>query len=129
MRRICARPQCRRCRTGDREISLSESDRFEMVNLRSRSSGLPMNIWLGPRGRARHGPGIKVQMDHRAAFDLDHLAVVSVEDTPRVAAGHLTQPDLDLIRRYMALNRRAILDHWNGETDGLELAVALVKLT
>lgn len=109
-------------------MSLSESDLFEMVNLRSRSSGLPMNIWLDPRGRARHGPRIKVQMDHRAAFDLDHLAVVSV-DPPRVVAGHLTQPDLDLIRRYIALNRRAILDHWNGETDGLELAVALVKLT
>ena len=115
--------------TTERVARLTDDDLFEMVNLRSHSSGLPMNIWLGPRSRARHGPRIKAQMDHRAAFDLDNLAVVTVADPPRVAAGHLTPSDLDLIRRYIALNRRAILDHWNGETDGVELVRALVKLT
>jgi hypothetical protein len=55
---------------------------FLMVNVRGRSSGLPLNIWIGPRGHARHAARIKAQMNHRAQFGLDQLAVVSVEDDP-----------------------------------------------
>jgi RNase adaptor protein for sRNA GlmZ degradation len=107
----------------------TEDDLFLMVNVRGRSSGLPMNIWVGPRGRARHAARIKVQMDHREQFDIDNLAVVSVEDDPpEVKAGHLDAADLDLVRRYIALNRQAILDHWQETTDGVELSRALRAL-
>lgn len=60
----------------------AESELYPMVNIRGHSSGLPMNIWLVPRGRADHAARIKVQMDHREQFDIDQLAVVSVEDNP-----------------------------------------------
>lgn len=107
----------------------TDDELFLMVNVRGRSSGLPMNVWIGPRGHARHAARIKVQMDHRDQFDLDHLAVVGVEDEPpQVIEGRLNAADLDLVRRFIALNKAAILDHWRELTDGVELSQALKPL-
>jgi hypothetical protein len=102
---------------------------FLMSNIRGRTSGLPMNIWIGPQGRARHAARIKVQMDHRPQFDYEQLAVVSLDDPPQVIEGHLSATDLELVRRYIALNKTAILDHWQEKTDGAELMRALQQLT
>jgi len=101
-----------------------EDEPFLMVNVRGRTSGLPMNIWIGPRGHARHAARIKVQTDHRRRFDLDRLAVVGI-DPPDLIEGDLSTVDLDLVRQYIRINRRAILDHWAEKTDGVELALAL----
>jgi hypothetical protein len=110
-------------------VTITDDELFFMVNLRGRTSGLPMNVWIGPRGRARHAARIKVQMDHREQFDVDNLAVVSVEDRlPRVIEGQLDAADLDLVRRYIVLNRQAILDHWHEQTDGAEVIRALRRL-
>ena len=92
-----------------------------------RSTGLPCNIWLGQRGLAHEAPHIHVQPDHRSQFDLDNLAVVGV-DPVEVIEGDLSAQDLALVRRYILLNRQAILDHWNEYTDGVELIRALKSL-
>jgi hypothetical protein len=68
-------------------------------------------------------------MDHRQQFDVDQLAVVSVEDDPpQVLEGRLDAADLDVVRRYIALNKQTILDHWLERTDGIELSRALKPL-
>jgi hypothetical protein len=36
------------------------NDTFEMANLYPRDTGLPMTIWVSPRGRARHDARINV---------------------------------------------------------------------
>ena len=107
--------------------ALTTNDAFMMVNLRGRSTGLPCNIWLGQRGLAHEAPHIHVQPDHRSQFDLDNLAVVGV-DPVEVIEGDLSAQDLALVRRYILLNRQAILDHWNEYTDGVELIRALKSL-
>jgi hypothetical protein len=108
---------------------ITDDELFFMVNVRSRSSGLPMNVWIGPRGHARHAARIKVQMNHNERFEPDHLAVVSIEDDPpTVVEGWLSATDLEQVRQYIALNRRAILDHWAERTDGIELGRALRPL-
>jgi hypothetical protein len=110
--------------------ALTEEDLYTMINLRGRSTGLPMNIWIGPRGHARHAARIKVQSDHRVHFHLENLAVISVEDNPpQIVEGYLSTADLELIRRYIALNKATILAHWRETTDGVELARALKPLT
>jgi hypothetical protein len=109
---------------------ITEEELYTMINLRGRYTGLPMNIWIGPRGHARHAPRIKVQMDHRDQFDLGKLAVVGIgTDRPQIIEGDLSASDLGLVRRYIALNRQVILNHWRGETDGVELVQALKPLT
>jgi hypothetical protein len=108
---------------------VDDRELFSMVNARRRSTGLPCNICLGPRGNARHAARIKVQMDHNDRFDIGNLAVVSVEDDPpRVIEGHLSAEDLAAVRRYIGLNRAAIMDHWSERTDGVELVSALRPL-
>jgi hypothetical protein len=79
---------------------ITEDERFTMVNLRGRSTGLPMNLWLGPRGHARHAARIKVQMNHNERFDFENLAVVNLGNPPRVVEGHLSADDLEKVRRY-----------------------------
>ena len=91
------------------------------------STGLLCNIWLGQRGGAHEAPHIHVQPDHRSQFDLDNLAVVGV-DPVEVIEGDLSAQDLALVRRYILLNRQAILDHWNEYIDGVELMRALKSL-
>lgn len=107
---------------------ITDDELFSMVNVRGRSSGLPMNCWIGPRGHARHAARIKVQMNHNERFEPDNLAVVSVTDPPQVIEGQLDAADLDRVRRYIALNRQAILEHWAEQTDGIELGRALRPL-
>jgi hypothetical protein len=105
-------------------------DPFFAVNLPGRKTGLPMNIWLSPRGQAGHTGRIWVQRDHREQCDIDHVAVVSVEEAPpQVIEGRLSAVDLNRVRRYIALNRQAILDHWHGVADGAELSRTLKRLT
>jgi hypothetical protein len=107
---------------------LSEADLLKVVGLHPTHTGLPMTIWIESRGRSRHAPRIKVQTDHRPEFDLDNLAVVTVKGEPQVKAGSLSTGDLDLVRRYIVLNRAAILDHWSGKTDGVGLVGVLKAL-
>jgi hypothetical protein len=88
-------------------MSTSTADHglFRTVNVRGRSSGLPCNVWIGPRGHARHAARIEVQMNHREQFAIDELAVVSVEDDPpQVIEGRLSPADLALVGRFIALN-------------------------
>lgn len=107
----------------------TDDELFFMVNVRGRSSGLPMNIWIGPRGHARHAARVKVQMNHHQHFDIDRLAVVSVEDDPpQIIEGTLSTADLDLVRCYITLNKAAIVEHWQEKTDGVELSRALRPL-
>jgi hypothetical protein len=100
------------------------------INLGRHTTGLANNIWLSPRGQAGHTARIWVQANHHEQFDIDHVAVVSVEEAPpQVIEGRLNAVDLNRVRRYIALNRAAILDHWVGRTDGAELARSLMPLS
>jgi hypothetical protein len=41
-------------------IESDERDLFEMANLYPDTTGLPMTVWVSPRGTARHDARIKV---------------------------------------------------------------------
>jgi len=84
--------------------ALSKADPFAMVCLRSHSTGLRNNVWLGSRRHARHSARVLVQMDHRTQFDLDDLATISVEDDPpRLLEGQLSAADLAAVQRVRAV--------------------------
>lgn len=110
------------------EHGIIRDDLFTMVNIRSRSSGLPMNVWLGPHGGARHAARIKVQMDHNVRFDVHNLAVVSVEPIISLIEGHLSADDFRLVSEFIERNRETIVDHWNEEIDGIEVGQRLVRI-
>jgi hypothetical protein len=56
---------------------------FEMPNLFPRTTGLPMTVWVSPRGGARHDFRVKVDMTHGNRMDIAYTAVVGVRPAPR----------------------------------------------
>jgi hypothetical protein len=72
--------------------------------------------------------GIQVMQVHGTRMDPGNLAVVALRPRPHVVAGHLTVADLQAVSQWIALNETAILNHWNGLTDGAELAQQLRRL-
>jgi hypothetical protein len=106
-----------------------EDELFLMTNLYPATTGLPMVIWVGPRYGAQHDVRIKVMMVHGTRMDPGNLAVVAVRPTPHVIAGQLSRADLQAVSRWIAMNEAAILDHWNGLTDGVQMGQQLRPLS
>ena len=72
------------------QVTEREADElFEMANLFPRTTGLPMTIWVSPRGNARHDARVKVNMTHGDQMNIANTAVVGARPTPHVIAGHL----------------------------------------
>jgi hypothetical protein len=115
---------------------MSEDDRsdaadelFLMTNLFPATTGLPMVVWVGPSYGAPHDVRVKVMQGHGTRMDPGNLAVVALRPRPHVVAGRLLAADLRAVTQWIALNETAILDHWNGLTDGAQLAQQLKPLS
>lgn len=105
-----------------------EADLFEMANLYPLTTGLPMTVWVSPRGGARHDVRIKVSTVHGANMNIGSTAVVALRPVPRVVTGALTSEDFAAVRSWIALNMAALIEYWDGTIDTIELAGRLRKL-
>jgi hypothetical protein len=101
---------------------------YEMANLYPRETGLPMTVWAGPRGHARHDARVKVCRTHGDNMDPTNLAVVAIRPAPRVVLGPLAQRDFAPVAEWIALNEAALIDYWNGTLGTLEFAARLRRL-
>lgn len=108
--------------------AVGSEDIFEMTNLSPRMTGLPMSVWVSPRGNARHDVRIKVNMTHGRQMNIDNTAVVTVRPSPRVAAGHLTSDDQRVVAAWIVLNAQAIIDYWDEKLDTDQLLTSLKRL-
>jgi len=89
-----------------------DRDLFEMANLYPDTTGLPMTVWVSPRGNARHDVRVKVNMTHGNQMNIADTAVVGVRPTPRVIAGELSPADTQAVLQWVALNRDVLVDYW-----------------
>ena len=103
-------------------------DLFEMANQFPRTTGLPMTVWVGPRGNAQHDARVKVCMTHGNQMDIHNTAVVGIRPTPRLIEGTLSTPDLRAVSEWIRKNEAALIDHWDGNIDGTELGARLVRV-
>jgi len=87
-------------------------DAYEMTNLYPRHTGLPMTVWVSPRGRAWHAARVKVHMAHGDRMVVDNTAVVALAPAPRLVAGDLSRDDQKLVFAWIKLNQSALLDFW-----------------
>ena len=101
--------------------TLDTEDIFHMTNLSPRMTGLPMCVWVSPRGNARHDARIKVNMAHGNQMSIDNTAIVGVRPRPRVLAGELGPEDRRALAAWISLNLDAIVAYWNAEIDTGEL--------
>jgi hypothetical protein len=96
-----------------------------MTSLFPESTGLPMTIWVSPRGRAHR---IKVSMTPGERMTIAAAAVVRLQPAPKVIAGHLKADDREAVFQWIALNERALVDHWRGLLGSGEMIERLLPL-
>jgi len=108
--------------------AVGSEDIFEMTNLSPRMTGLPMSVWVSPRGNARHDVRIKVNMTHGRQMNIDNTAIVAVRPSPRVVAGRLTTDDRRVLAEWTALNADAIIDYWDEKLDTDQFLGRLMRL-
>ncbi len=101
----------------DAPATADSDDIFFMTNLSPRMTGLPMAVWVSPRGNARHDVRIKVNTTHGNRMTIEDTAVVAVRPAPRVVAGRLTPEDRRLVADWVRLNYEAIIGYWDNELD------------
>ena len=72
----------------------SKVDFFEMANLSSTLTALPMVVRMSERERARHEIPTKAHMVHGRQMSISNTATVAVHPTPRLIAGQLSALDI-----------------------------------
>lgn len=103
-------------------------DLFEMANVFPRTTGLPMTVWVSPRGNVRHDVRVKVNMAHGDQMSPANTAVVALRPVPHVVAGNLSPEDERAVFAWITLNSVAIIAYWDGDIDTVQLARALKRL-
>ncbi|MBV8358182.1 MAG: hypothetical protein JO189_09645 [Deltaproteobacteria bacterium] len=109
------------------EAGLEDDDLFEMANLFAETTGLPMTVWVSPRGNARHDVRIKVNLTHGNQMNPSNTAVVAVRPMPHVITGRLSPDDEKAVSQWISLNTAALVAYWEGEIDTAQL-VKVLKL-
>jgi hypothetical protein len=110
------------------QTTIDADELYERANLYPRTTGLPMTVWVSPRGHARHDVRIKVNTTHGNHITVDNVAVVTVRPTPRVVVGRLSSEDARAVAAWIGLNRDTIVAYRDGNIDAVQLAQALVPL-
>ena len=107
---------------------------FEMSNIRKKTSGLPVNIYVSSGGAVnkQHGPRIKVMTNTGDAFNSYQTISIMLKKnfTADDIIGYHSLPSdvLAAVREYVNLNYDTLLQHWNDEIDSIELATRLKPL-
>jgi len=114
---------------GECGMSDASEDLFELANLYPATTGLPMTVWVSPRGNARHDVRVKVNMTHGNQMNIANTAVVGVRPNPHVAAGHLSPDDQRAVFAWVSLNTAALVAYWEGRIDTIELGQRLQRLS
>ena len=102
---------------------------YEMANLYPRDTGLPLTIWVSPRGRARHDARVKVCMAPGNRMDTFNTAVVAIRPEPQLLKGELHARDFSPIARWIVLNRDALIGYWDGTLSTVEFIAQMQPLT
>ena len=108
--------------------AVQTEDLFEMANLFPRTTGLPMTVWVSPRGNARHDVRVKVNMTHGNQMNATNTAVVGLRPAPHVIAGRLSADDERAVFEWALLNLDALIAYWDGQIDTIQLGRLLKPL-
>ena len=110
----------------DRRPDQEQDDLYEMAHLFPRTTGLPMTVWVSPRGRARHAARIKVSLSPDR-MDIEYAAAVGIRQSPR-SIQRLAPADLDIVSQWIRINEDVLMDFWNETIDSVELGGRLKKV-
>lgn len=101
-------------------MEISNQILYEMANVSSEESGLPVNIQIDEQGKYRKNkhtfPRLKIQNDYGSRPNSSNLIPVSIESSPKVPAGKLDikNKDFKIIQKFIKINLDLLLQHWEG---------------
>jgi hypothetical protein len=98
---------------------------FEMANLRPERTGLPFVVFISQRGGARHD--VRVKVARGAKVRPSEMVTVAIRPSVRVVRGALDPGDLDLLTKWIELNRAVLIDYWNGVIEYTEDAMHAIR--
>lgn len=101
---------------------------FEMAKLFPRTTGLPMTIWVGPRGNARYDVRVKVNTTHGEQMNIANTTVVGVRPAPHIIAGRLSPDDQRAVFEWVLLKAAVLVEYRDGRIDTIELDHLLKRL-
>lgn len=113
---------------GSAAEALETEDLFEMANLFPANTGLPMTVWVSPRGGARHDVRIKVNISHGNQMSARDTAVVGLRPAPHLIAGRLSTDDERAVIQWASLNSDVLVAYWDGQIDTIRLGQLLKPL-
>jgi hypothetical protein len=113
--------------SADIEAPVEGDDLFEMANLFPSTTGLPMTVWVSPRGNSRHDVRVKVNMTHGNQMNPGNTAVVGVRPSPHIIAGNLSPDDQRAVFLWVSQNAAALVAYWDGEIDTIQFGNALKR--
>ena len=113
---------------GECGMSDASEDLFELANLYPATTGLPMTVWVSPRGNARHDVRVEVNMTNGNQMNLANTAAVAVRLQPRVVTGRLLSTDEQAVFAWVTLNEAALADYWDGRVDTAGLVGRLRRI-
>jgi hypothetical protein len=105
-----------------------DTDFFLMANLRPKTTGLPVVVWVSERGNARRDIRVKVALQHDDRIDPSHTAVLGVRPSPSLISGHLSAADQRAVSDWITLNEAAIVAYCDGVIDNAELLGRLQRV-
>jgi len=77
---------------------------FEMATLSPKRTGLPFVVWISPKAGAPHDVRVKISRGPKV-HPSDLISVAIRPDVHVVGGGEMSAHDLDLLRKWVALNR------------------------
>lgn len=112
------------------QLKAEEDLLFEMVNVLQSYTGLPMVIFISPKGNAKHGPRIKVQVNYSQKANMKDAWTVTISDDPEVIDSKKQMPakDLKLVKEFIIKNKEILLKHWNDSTDPVKTVQSLKSI-
>ena len=99
------------------------SNLYEMANIKQSTSGLPVIIFISPKGRANHGHRVKVQNNYSSNTQEGNFFSITISEDPEIIGdiGEVKSSDLRKIREFVIKNKEVLLDYWNDKIDTAEV--------
>ena len=98
---------------------------FEMANLFPRDTGLPMTIWVSPRGRARHDARVSLHDARRPHGPHEHRSHGDPAGAAAASRRPLAGGCRAVVREWIDANCEALVDYWTGGSAPVEFVLEL----
>ena len=103
---------------------------YFMAYLAPRSTGLPFVVFISPKAGAHHDARVRIARTHKVR-GFSELLSIAIHPTIRVihngCGPSITQQELDLLTRWIELNRDPLLQHWDGAMPSTEDVLRALK--